>query len=147
MNDDKLMEYIDHQRWLLNCGLLNDNIKNQLFMYGTIVHRETRAVELSVDVDKKIVHYEIYIDDNLIKKVNKYKELSSATDILGLWRFKKLLKKEGNLNFDHLLGKFVKDFCGPKWNVEVSIIDYKKYKDSFGDVLSESDKPSTITDK
>lgn len=131
MDEKALAEYIDNQRWLMNNGLLNDAIKNQLFMYGSIVHKEVQAVELAIDVEKKLVSYKIYITPSLLKKVNKYKELSTSKSLFGLWRFKRLLQKEGNLNFSNILNRFVKDFCGPKWITEVEILNSDEYVDEF----------------
>ena len=137
MDNEKLMEYIDHQRWLLNNGMLNDNIKNQLFMYGSIVHKDTKAVELSIDVDNKKIIYHVYVDRSLLKKINKYNKLSKSNNIFGLWRFKRFLKKHGNLNFQHILSNFVKDFCGPKWEATVNVVSYDTYKDGYDNIKEE----------
>lgn len=131
MDEKALSEYIDNQRWLMNNGLLNDSIKNQLFMYGSIVHKEVQAVELAVNVERKIVEYQVYVHSSLLKKINKYKELSTSNSLFGLWRFKRMLKKEGNLNFEGILVRFVKDFCGPKWNTTVKVLDIDEYIESF----------------
>ena len=133
MDDAKLMEYIDHCRFMMNHGLVTDNIKNQLFFYGSIVHQDVQAVELKLDMDNKKVYYQVYVTKKLLKKSNKYRKLSYAKSLLGLWRFKRYLAKEGNLNFNHLLNQFVKSFCGPKWSVDVDVVDYRHYKNGFGD--------------
>ena len=44
-----------------------------------------------------------------------------------------MLKREGNLNFKHLLNRFVQTYCGPKWSIDVHLIDHDKYVDGFGD--------------
>ena len=122
-----LEEYVDQRRWLLNNGLITDDVKNQLFLYGSIVHREVQAVELDIEADKKLVKYKIYIDTNLVKKIAKYDVLSKSTTLLGMWRFKRLLKKEGALDFQKILSNFVRDFCGPKWSVTVETVDFNSY--------------------
>lgn len=149
MEDGKsvdLEEYVDQHRWLLNNGLVNDNVKNQLFFCGSIVHREVQAVELKIDPEKKIVLYKIYVDNDLLKKIEKYRVLSESTSLFGMWRFKRLLQKEGSLDFQKVLGKFVKDFCGPKWGVAVETVDFSVYIDELGE-HSEADGQSQQPDK
>ncbi len=127
MDGKELIDYIDNQRWLLNNGLLNDASKNQLFLYGSIVHKEVQAVELAIDAPNKKVSYQIYVHADLLKKIEKFKALSTSKSFIGLWRFKRLIEKEGNLNFKHVLSNFVKDYCGPKWVAEVKVIDVAGY--------------------
>ncbi len=124
MDDKQLAEYLDQSRWLLNNGMANENVKNQLFMFGSIVHKDVQALEVDITPEAKLVKYSIFIKSDIIKKIGKYKELSVKTDLIGMWRFKRFLKKEGNLNFTGILNKFVKEYCGPKWSVEVEINDF-----------------------
>jgi hypothetical protein len=131
MKSEELLEYVDNQRWLMNCGLFSDSAKNQLFMYGSIAHRDVKAVELDIQVESKNVSYKIYVDKSLLKKIDKYHELSKATGFWGLRRFKKLLEKEGDLNFAKILGTFVKDYCGPKWSVDVEVLDFADYVEGY----------------
>jgi hypothetical protein len=128
-----LEEYVDQRRWLLNNGIIPDDIKNQLFFCGSIVHKEVQAVELDVDPEKKIVIYKIYVDKSLLKKIEKYKVLSRSTGLFGMWRFKRLLQKEGSLDFQKVLEKFVKDFCGNKWSVFAETLDFDLYVEGFGE--------------
>ena len=129
MDNKALLDYIDNQRWLLNNGLLNDASKNQLFLYGSIVHKEVQAVELAIDAVNKVVDYKIYVHKDLLKKIEKFKALSTSKSFFGMWRFKRLIEKEGNLNFRHVLSNFVNDYCGPKWTTKVEILDVDKYMD------------------
>lgn len=133
-------EYVDQRRWLLNNGLITDDIKNQLFLCGSIVHKEVQAVELDLDVlkDNKTVNYTIYVNPDLLKKIKKYEVLSKSTSLWGMWRFKRLLKKEGALDFQQILSKFVKDFCGPNWTVTVKTVDFNSYVEGLGE-QSETD--------
>jgi hypothetical protein len=140
MDKKQLAEYVDQQRWLINNGLISDDVKNQLFFCGSIVHKDVRAVELDIDVDTKSVEYKIYLDKDLINKIEKYHQLSKSTSLFGLWRFKRLLKKEGSLDFSLILSKFVRDFCGPKWNTSVQVIDFSTYVEELG---AEGEKPGT----
>lgn len=137
-----LEEYVDQRRWLLNNGLVTDDIKNQLFFCGSIVHKEVQAVELQLDAEKKLVDYVIYVNEDLLKKIEKYNVLSKSTSLFGMWRFKRLLKKEGSLDFQKVLESFVKDFCGPKWRTIVKVVDFNEYVDNLGET-SEADRGST----
>lgn len=143
-----LEEYVDQRRWLLNNGLITDDIKNQLFLCGSIVHKEVQAVELELDVTSeiKVVNYKIYVNNDLKKKIEKYSVLSKSTSLFGMWRFKQLLKKEGSLDFQQILYKFVKDFCGPKWNVTVEIVDFESYIEGL-EGQSENDGRSQSTNQ
>lgn len=127
MDQKELAEYVDQQRWLLNNGLVTDDVKNQLFFCGSIVHRDVQAVELDLKPEDKLIHYTIYVDKVLLKKIDKYNRLYGAKGVFDMWRFKRLLKKEGSLDFQKILSKFVKDFCGPKWTVRVDTVDFNSY--------------------
>ncbi len=136
MSDKKEMnleEYVDQRRWLLNNGLITDDVKNQLFFCGSIVHKDVQAVEVEIIPETKLVQYKIYVDQDLIKKIGQYFVLSKSTSLFGMWRFKRFLKKEGALDFQQILGKFVKDFCGTKWNVSVEIVDFNSYVEGLGE--------------
>ena len=132
MEKSQLAEYLDQQRWLMNNGLVPNSVENQLFFYGSIVHTEVQAVEVKIRPEIKNVDYTIYVDKDLIKRMEKYRKLSAATSLFGLWRFKRFLKKEGSLDFHSMLNSFVKDFCGPQWSAKVSVADFDKYVDSIG---------------
>lgn len=134
-------DHIDHQRWLMENGFINDLHKDNLYMYGAICHLEIEAVEVQIDVTNKIVTYDLYMASSLLRKVDKFEELSKSTSIIGLWRFKRLVKKEGNLRFGAVLTKFVKDYLGPKWSVVTNLKDVKEYEDGF-ELEPEAGKPA-----
>lgn len=146
MEETNIAEYLDQHRWLLNNGLVTDAVKNQLFFCGSIVHRDVQAVELDLNPEQKLVNYKIYMEKSMLKKMKLYKELSTSTSLFGMWRFKRLLNKEGSLDFQAILSKFVADFCGPKWTVKVEVIDFDQYVDELG-VEGEDDKGSQRPDK
>jgi hypothetical protein len=131
--DLNMEEYIDQRRWLLNNGFITDDIKNQLFFCGSIAHKEVQAVELDLHAEEKLVHYKIYVDSNLMKKIAQYETLSKSTSLFGMWRFRRFLRKEGALDFQQILGKFVRDFCGPAWNVNVKVVDFNSYVEGLGE--------------
>ena len=131
MDNKALAEYLDQTRWLLNNGLVNDGVKNQLMFYGSIVHKDVQAVELNMEVATKIVEYRIFVNEDLRKKIELYKQLYLSTGIYDMWRFKRMLKKDGNLNFQHILSTFIKDYCGPKWSAKVEVLDIADYVEGY----------------
>lgn len=146
MDLQKLTEMVDQQRWLLNNGLVPDSAKNQLFFYGSIVHAEVQAVEVKIRPEDKFVDYTIYLHKDLLNKMVKYQKLSTATSLFGMWRFKRFLKKEGSLDFQNMLGAFVRDFCGPSWSTKVTTLDFDVYIDTIG-VEGEPDGASQQSNK
>jgi hypothetical protein len=125
-------EMMNTQRWFLNNGLVPDSVKNQLFFYGSIIHTEVQAVEVKIRPEVKTVDYVVYVNKDLMQKIDTYKKLSTATSLFGLWRFKRFLKKEGSLDFHSMINSFVRDFCGPAWAATVSVADFDKYVDNIG---------------
>jgi hypothetical protein len=126
----EINDHIDHQRWLIDNGFINDLHKDNLYAYGAIVHKDVKAVELHVDAANKVINYEIFVDDRLLKKLDRFKKLSKSTSIIDLWFLRRLLKKEGNLNFQNIIATFVTTYLGPKWKVSLNVKDFKDYDDS-----------------
>lgn len=143
--DDRIAELMDQNRWLLNNGLISDNAKNQLFFYGSIVHKDVMAVELDVEPNQKLAKYKIYVDSVLLGKIQLYFKLMNSTSIIGMWRLKRLLKKEGSLDFNSILVKFVKDFCGPMWNASVEVVNFDTYVEGVD--ANEEAESSNFSDK
>jgi len=133
----ELLEAIDQSRWLMNNGLANDVIKNQLMTYGAIAHPDITAVELDMNLEAKYIRYTLYVDKKLLKKINEFKELSESTGFWGLRKYKKMLLKHGNLHIDRILDKFIKDYCGQTWQTETLIKDFAGYVEGYEDVNDE----------
>lgn len=141
MEQDKLLEYLDQTRWLCDNGFLTSDIKNTLYGYASIVHKDVKAIHLATDVGTKTLHYEIYVDNCLLKKINRYmadivrynititKKSLSISDFLFIWRFKRFVKREGNLDFSQVLKRFVKDLLGDKWKVNVNVLNIEDFKE------------------
>jgi hypothetical protein len=125
---------MDHQRWLIENGLFNDLAKDTLYLYGSLVHKDVEAVHVVVDADAKRIKYTLYAPKSLAAKVQLYNGLVNAKSLIGMWRLRRLVRKEGSLNFNHILNKFVKDFCGPKWSAEMWLEDIDNYVDNLDDV-------------
>lgn len=142
MEDTDVAKLMDSDRWLLNNGLVSDNVKNQLFFCGSIVHKDVQAVELKIRPEAKLVDYIIYVSPELIKKIAKYNKLSVSKSVFGMWRFKRLLKQEGCLDLQKVLNSFVTEYCGPKWVAKASIISFDSYVDSLS---SDTESSTDVT--
>lgn len=121
----------DHQRWLIENGFMNDMHKDQIYLFGAILHKSIEAVELSVDIEKKMVEYTLYAPKKLLKKISKFNKLSNSNSLWSLWKLKKMLKTEGNLNFAQVVSVFIRDYCGPTWTSKVKVVDIKTYEDGY----------------
>ena len=126
-------ESLDQQRWLMSNGLFTESAKDSIFMYGTLVHKDVKAVQVDVKIEMKTIHYDVYVPTSLIKEINLFNELQGTRSLIKLWRLKRLLKRNGSLNFTAILDRFVKDFCGPSWKATMTLWDYKEYSDEPGD--------------
>jgi hypothetical protein len=148
MENTDIVKHMDSDRWLLNNGLVSDSIKNQLFFCGSIVHKDVAAVEVRIEPENKLVDYIIYVPPQLLKKIAKYNTLSVSKSLFGMWRFKRLLKQEGCLDFQKVLNSFVLDYCGPKWSAKAAILSFDSYVDSLSnEVEDEADGRSGESDR
>ncbi len=128
-----LKDMVDHQQWLIENGLFTDLAKDNLYLYGSLVHKDIQALHVIIEPDTKTIKYNLYAPTDLLRKVELSHKLRNSTSVWDLWRFKRLFKKEGNLSFQPLLNKFVKDFCGPKWKAEVTLKNVSEYVDGLED--------------
>lgn len=128
MNND-VYEHVDQHRWLLNNGLFTDQAKDTLYLYGAIINKHIKAVELSVNSNTKAINYVLFASRSLIKDYNRYHELKGTNSIFGMWKLKRLLKRHGNLEFLKILTGFVKTYCGPAWSVDLELKESSEYED------------------
>lgn len=117
----------------MNNGLISDSVKNQLFFCGSIVHKDVQAVELQIKPEEKTLDYTIYVEKPLLKKIDTYKKLSTATGLFGMWKFKRFLKKQGSMDFQQILSRFVHDFLGNQWTTKVDVKDFAEYIETVGE--------------
>lgn len=122
-------EALSNQRWLLDNGFIHDVHKDNLYIYGSLLHVGIKHVELTVEPKTKQVSYKLYCSNKLEKKIKLFNNLKDKQSIFHLWRLKRLLKKEGNLDFLSVLSHMVMAYCGPSWNVSLSIKNEKEYID------------------
>lgn len=149
---DKLntQDHLANQQWLLNHGFINNLHKDNLHGFGSLVHKDIGAVYTKINHESKKVEYTVYVTSKLLHKMSRYKVLRDKTSIYGMWKFKRFLQKEGNLNFNTIINVFVQDYCGGDWSAVLEILDIKDYRDdldheqmeSEANNSSGSDKPS-----
>ena len=60
MSDLEINDHIDQQRWLINNGFFNDMHKDNLYLFGALVHKNVEAVALSIDIATKTVKYQLH---------------------------------------------------------------------------------------
>ena len=118
---------LDAQRWLMSNGILTDLHKDNLFVYGAILHPGIVSVELDVDVENKHLSYRLYITKALARVLAKYNKYNSSRSIWSLFWLRRLLKKEGNLELYTMLKKFIVSYCGSDWGVKMVILDESQY--------------------
>ena len=140
MDKSNTMDHLAHQQWLLNHGFINDLHKDNLYGYGSLIHKEVSAVYVKIDHTNKKVDYSIYVTYRLLTAVSKYNKLRDSDSMWGMWRFKRFLKKEGNLNFSFIINKFVQDYCGQKWSADLQLFSIREYKDDLEHEKVEQEK-------
>ena len=143
-NEDYSGNHLSTEMWFLEYGVITQALKNDLFVYGSILNEENiSAVSLNIKSKTKQVEYKIYVPAKFLKVYNLYNRLKVKTDILSLLRVRRLLKKFGNLNFTSILNKYVKDRCGVKWQVKFDLIDFSKYIDE-PDIIDDGNDDSLL---
>ena len=126
---DNVNETLDQQRWLLNNGLFTDAVKDNLYLFGAVVHKDVVSLETVVDMNAKTIQYILYVKPSLIRYLYKYDKLLKSQSIFNMWRLKRLLKRQGNLNLLGMLDGFVKTLCGPAWQAKIDIKKDSEYVD------------------
>lgn len=136
---DNVSDHLDHQRWLIDNGFINDLHKDSLYLYGSLVHKDVKAVYCCVDVQTKLVKYEIYLDSKTLKKYNKFnqfvsKQLSKDSGIIDMWLFKRFIKNNGSFDFKNILDNFVKSYLNKAWSTELQIKHIDDYEEGFDSI-------------
>ena len=113
-------DFLDTEKWLMRFGMVSDAAKNDIYLYGYLIHPTlVNNVEVGIDCEKKLVKYEIWISKKLYKAHLSFLKLRYKEDLISLFRTWFLCKKYGRLNFNTILEKFISDRCGEEWKVEV----------------------------
>jgi len=108
-------------KWSINAGLATDAVKNSLYSYGYLSHKDVKAAEVVINVESKQVDYKLYLPKKTHASYFKYHELMKSGGIIDLWRAKRLLKRYGNLEIHNVLMDFVSKLCGSDWATTVYI--------------------------
>ena len=122
---------LDHQRWLMNNGILTESSKNNLYAYGSLVHTDVQAVYLTVDPVGRKLNYTIYLPSHILSIRNKINALRGKKSLLAMWILRRLLQKYGAFDFQKVLQDFVRDYCGPTWSVNLLVDNIDNYRDNI----------------
>jgi hypothetical protein len=129
-NNDKVSEYLDQTRWLINSGIIPPDVQNNLFAFGGIAHPDVSAVDLEINPHDYILNYTLYFKTKVLKKLNKEQELKAKYELGKMNIFQKLLylyKVKNYINIENVLKDFVSDLVGPKWIAVVNLKDAYEY--------------------
>lgn len=127
---DSISQFYDVDKWFLSVGLITEVAKNDLFAYGAIVHpNAVRALQVDIDVNNKKINYFLYVKPRINWAYHYYKKYYNASNIFRLISLAIIKKRYGNLNFENILTKFVKDRCGKEWVSCVTVKNIKEYKE------------------
>jgi hypothetical protein len=121
INEDDLKDHSYWLRWSINAGLATDAVKNTLYSYGYLAHKDVKAAEVAIDISIKVVTYKLYFPKKVYVAHHKYHRLMQSGGIIDLWRAKRLLKRYGNLEINNVLKDFVSKLCGPEWTTVLQI--------------------------
>ena len=127
MEKKELYRQIDHKRWLMNNALFDDSVKNDLFFYGSISHPNVKALDFNINPDTKTINYVVYLDEKDYNLTEKFIKLSKSDSFFGLWRYKRMLEKHGNLDPAKHVNLAIKDFAGPSWSAGAQIKRLSEY--------------------
>ena len=117
------------QRWLIDHNLFTDEMKNNLYVYGSLVNLRVEAVHVVIDSENSTIHYKLYAPKSLLKDVDNFNKWRHSDRLFDLWRLQRLLKRERQLDFQAILNNFVRDLCGKRWKVTVKLEDVALYVD------------------
>lgn len=134
MENNNTISQLDHLRWLANNGILTDSAKNNLYVYGSIVHKDVQAVHLSIDTAKRHLNYIVYLPEHVMVAKRRIDYLKLKKGVLNLFILRYLLKKYGSLDMQTPLNNFVHDYIGPSWQVNLTLDIIDNYKDEPEDV-------------
>jgi hypothetical protein len=79
------------------------------------------------------VSYQVFVSKSLYSLIHKHETLSKDDSIIGLWRFKRLISKEGDLRFNNTLNAMIKDYCGSSWSTDLIVRPIAEYVDDLSD--------------
>ena len=121
-------DVINHQRWLINNGLANSMLNDNLYLFGIYLHPGIQEAIVSIVFEEKTIEYKLYVTKELLKDFHKYKELLTKTGKWNAIKLKRLWKKHSNnkndparIDIDAVIATHVKTLCGHNWNAKVEL--------------------------
>jgi len=132
MPEKSLDSIIDHERWMMNNGIFTGVSKDNLFAYGAIIHNDIEEVECDIEFENKTIKYTLYFKNGTYRAIDFLDKHKNANNIFDLLYFWYILKRKGSIDTDRIttmLNKFVKDYCGPKWQAIATIKNIRDYKE------------------
>lgn len=125
-NELGIEQIVSTDRWLVNNGLFSESIQQNLFGFACLSHPSVNhsTVKVVVDAENRNVSFEIGLSKGLLRyRLYKWiqNKLKGSRSLLCMWLHVKLLRRNILIDVEVILRKFVKDYLGNKWNVEVDV--------------------------
>lgn len=133
------MSFINHHKWLVDSGLLTDEMKDNVAMGAYCLVENVHEASTFMDFENHIVHYKLILPDALAKNLELLERYEKYDDLgfFEMMRLKKFLKiknktDESGLGYklESIANGFIKAYLSDKWNAKV---DFKSVKDYDGE--------------
>lgn len=132
------MNFVDHHNWLVESGLLTEEMKNNIAMLSFCLIEDTIDASTNIDFENKTVSYKVIISNDLYKNLKLLEEYKN-NDKLGFFDMRRLrsflVKKrqtdESGLGYelDEIANRFIKAYLNKEWTTTV---EYRSLKDYNG---------------
>jgi hypothetical protein len=126
VSEDNLKDPMYWIRWSVNSGLVTGTAQTLLYSCAAMCHPAVRNVEMSLDVERKIIEYTLGLDSKDHAMFSKFKKLSTSDSIISLWRLRRMVRKQGSFDLQTLVKTEVNRILGEEWTVIVDVIDADK---------------------
>jgi hypothetical protein len=133
IKEEDLKDPVYWLRWSINAGLVTDVVKDTLYSYGYLSHKDVKASDVAIDISIKKVHYILFVPKKTLKAYTKYHDLIESSGIIDLWRAKRLLRKHGNLDIHRILQDFVSRLCGHGWTTTMDVKAEEEFVENAGE--------------
>lgn len=133
IKEDDLKDPTYWLRWSINSGLATEVVKDTLYSYAYLCHKDVKAAEVAIDIENKRISYKLYLPKKTVVAYHKYHELVASAGIIDLWRAKRIIKKYGNLEIKRVLTDFVSKLCGAEWAVSMSMRHEEDFVEDRGE--------------
>lgn len=138
-------------RWLLENGLIDESIRENLVCYGYLASEDVVDFEVTFDIKKKSIHYRFFLEKEGLDRYNKYLRIAGKkpTSIFGKWlklrALKKLIPDGGHcINIESNIKLFLRNFL-PDFSVRIDIYDIAD-EDKISAFVEENGNPNVQSD-